>query len=173
MIRPALALLFLAPLAACNGGSEGNSTTISFNVNSSDGDVVGGVDANGSASIKVPGFEGSIKLPKMNITADNLDLNDLHLYPGSSVKGVNIDGQDGPGNHDSGKVHVTFESAAKADAVRAWFQKDLAKSAASVTAQSNGFTGKTHDGSDYAIELSPAGDKTSGTIVISGTGDKH
>jgi len=174
MIRPAFALLLLAPLAACNGGGDGNSTTISFNVNSTDGNVTGGVDANGRASFKAPGgVEGSITLPKMRLTTDNVDLNDLHLYPGSSITGFNVDAQDGPGDHDSGKVRMTFESGAKVDTVHAWFQGDLAKSAASVTAQGSGFAGKTKDGNDYAIELAPAGDKTSGTITLSGKGDKH
>ncbi|MES2754419.1 MAG: hypothetical protein V4659_07110, partial [Pseudomonadota bacterium] len=64
MYRAALVLAF-AP-AACSD-NEGTSVSIT-------GDNGSAGITNGTAKIDVPGFKGELKLPKFDISAENLDL---------------------------------------------------------------------------------------------------
>lgn len=169
MIRPILAasLLFL-PLAACDSGKDG--TTIQFNSTDSDGNVtVGGVDGKtGQVSINAPGFSGSLKLPKLHLDASNFDMNGVHLYPGSTISGMNIDAHDKAGSSDDdGIVKVSFASPAKPDTVQAWFLDRLNKAGFSVKSDGTGISGMTDDKKPFQMDLSPDGsDKAKGTITI-------
>jgi len=91
MIRPPLlATVSLAgalALSACDRSNEGASVSI----NADGGNVLGAINGEtGEMKIDVPGFQGSVKLPKIKIDTGNFDLNGVRLYPGSSIKTLNI-----------------------------------------------------------------------------------
>src|SRR3954453_16755291 len=96
MIRPlsiALVVIAAASLAACGGSGDG--TSISLNATGTDGNVLAGMDGRtGQVSRNVPGFSGKIKLPKVTLDAKNFEMNGVHLYPGSTISGMNIDARD-------------------------------------------------------------------------------
>lgn len=81
----------LALLAGCGGDDAG--TSISIKGNDSEGKPATASMDGGSGQVKidVPGFEASIKLPKIQLDADNFDLGGVKLYPGSKVTSMNID----------------------------------------------------------------------------------
>ncbi|WP_156363701.1 hypothetical protein [Sphingomonas sp. Leaf357] len=169
MIRKlALVLILVAPLAACDSGKEG--TSISINTTDADGNMIAGVDGKtGQVSLNVPGFSGKIKMPKIKLDADNFDMNGVHLYPGSTISGMNIDAKDGAGgDEDSGTVKVSFSSPATPDTVRGWFLEKLNSGAKfNVKASGSGLTGTTDEGKPFTLNLSPDGAaKSKGTIVL-------
>ena len=87
-----LVLPVAAVLAACGGDGEGTSISIPGD----NGSVTAQADKDGKVSVKAPGFEGSIKLPKFNISAENFEIDGVKLYPGATVSSINIDDrQDG------------------------------------------------------------------------------
>jgi hypothetical protein len=168
MIRHlAIACLLAAPLAACDGAKEG--TTVSLNATDPDGNVVAAVDGKtGQVSINAPGFTGKMNLPKIQIDADNFDMNGVHLYPGSKISTMNIDAHDRPGKDDDGSVRVSFDSPAAPTKVRDWFQQKLTDAGFTLQASGNGLTGKTNEGKPFSLDLTPAGaDHSNGTISIS------
>lgn len=160
-----LALAALA-LAGC-GESDGNSTSISFSSNSSDGAVSGGIDSSGNLKIDTNGFKADLKLPKFAIDASNFEMNGVHLYPGSTISAINVNGDDD--HKDAGKVRVAFTSPATAATVRDWLKERLTKAGFTLAADGAGLSGKTDDGKPFALKLTDQGaNKSSGTIDMGG-----
>jgi hypothetical protein len=162
-------LLALTPLslslAGCGGSGDG--TSITFTGNGADGNAHGVVadGSTGQVKIDVPGFQGSFKLPKIRMTADNFDLNGVHLPPGSEIKGFNVDA--GKGGEDDGRVQVSFESPTGANEVRSWFADRLPKAGYAVHADGAGLLGTTDDKKPFVLKLDGAdGARAKGTITI-------
>lgn len=156
-------------LAAC-GDHDGNSTSISFSGNSSDGAVSGGIDSSGNLKIDTNGFKADLKLPKFSVDANNFEMNGVHLYPGSTISSIDVNGGDDDGNgKDTGKVRVAFTSPATAATVRDWLKERLGKAGFTLSADGTGLTGKTDDGKPFALKLNDQGaTKSSGTIDMGG-----
>jgi hypothetical protein len=160
-----LAVAALA-LAAC-GEHDGNGTSINFSGNSSDGAVSGGIDKDGNLRIDTNGFKADVKLPKFSVDAKDFEMNGVHLYPGSSISSINVNGQDDA--KDDGKVSVAFKSPAAAVTVRDWLKERLNKAGFAVAPDGNGLSGKTDDGKPFSLKLTDDGaGKSSGTIDMGG-----
>lgn len=162
--------LAAAPLAACDKGEPG--TTITLNASGNDGNMVAGVDGtSGTVSVNTPVFSGSLKLPKIQIGADNFEMNGVHLYPGSTISSLNIDARDGGDgkDDDSGTVHVRFTSPADPATVRDWFADKLGKAGFTLHQSGNGLAGTTDENKPFTLDLKPAGNgKAEGSIKIDG-----
>lgn len=155
-------------LAACD--DSGNGTSVSIDASGTDGNMIAGMDGNGQLAIDLPGgFAGKIKLPKLKLDAENFDMNGVHLFPGSTISGMNITADDKNGK-DDGLVRVSFESPATPTKVRDWFLEKLSKQAGfNITANGNALTGTTDEKQPFRLELTPDGaDKSRGTIAIGG-----
>jgi hypothetical protein len=160
-----LAVVALA-LAACGDKDGNDSTQISFSSNDSDGAVTGGID-NGTLKIDAPGFKADIKVPKIAIDAEDFEMNGVHLYPGSKINSLNVEG--GNDDKDDGKVRVAFTSPATAATVRDWLKERLGKASYTLSTAGNGLTGKTEDGKPFKLELNDDGaGKSKGTIEMGG-----
>lgn len=159
-----LALTSFALLAAC-GSRNGQGTSISFNSDDAAGNIV--TEGHGSrASINIPGFSGTIKLPKVQMKADQIDLNGVHLYPGSTVTGFNVDTR-GDGD-DNGVLRISFDAPADPATVRDWFASHLNAASFRVHAQGSGLSGKTDDGKPFTLDLRPDGGSKSHGVITSG-----
>jgi hypothetical protein len=159
MLHCALLALHLT-LAGC--GSGGNTN---ISIHDADGDVNITTDDNGHASIKLPGFDATVKLPKMDISGENFDVNGVKLYPGSTVKDVNVDASSG--DDKDGRVALKFEAPASLDKVQAWFRDAMAKHHFKVSPQGNGFAGTTDEGQPITLELEAVGaDKAKGNLTV-------
>lgn len=164
MLRYA-ALVLPLTLAACGPGANTN-----ISIHDSDGDVNISTDDTGHASIKLPGVDASIKLPKMQVSAADFEVNGVKLYPGSTMKDFNIDATDDSDKgreKDGGHVAIKFESPASLDKVQAWFRDAMAKHGFKVSSQGNGFAGTTDDGEPVTVELEADGpDKVKGSMTV-------
>lgn len=171
MIRLTLIAATALTLAACGRAGDGNGTQISFSSNSADGAVTGGIDNQGNLKIDTGGFKADVKLPKLDIKADDFDMNGVKLYPGSTITNLNILGQPGAGEGEKadGKVSVSFSSPATPVTVRDWLKSRLGQAGFTVTTAGNGLTGKTNDGKPFALTLSEDGaGKSKGVIDMGG-----
>ncbi|WP_294256550.1 hypothetical protein [uncultured Sphingomonas sp.] len=152
-------LLLPIALAACHG-----SANINFDGNDSDGNSVISTDSNGRIQIKAPGIQGSITLPKMPLDAKNFDIDGVTLYPGSTLKNLKVN--DNQGDKD-GQVIVEFESPAAPTAVRDWFRDNMTKQGFKVTTKDDNLIGTTDDGQPFALQLSASGDaRTKGLMQV-------
>lgn len=164
MLRPKVLCAALAlplTLAACGPGANTN-----ISIQDKDGNVNIATDDEGRTSIKLPGVDASIKLPRINIDAADFDVNGVKLYPESTIKTFNLDANDQGAKHE-GRIAVKFESPAPLDKVQAWFRDAMAKRGFKVSAVGNGFAGTTDDGQPVTLELEADGaDKSKGTITV-------
>lgn len=164
MTRNWLALPLAAALAACGSG-EGDGASIS--VKSGEGEASLKTDKDGRVSVKAPGFEGSLKLPKFEIGADNFEIDGLKLYPGATIASLNVDANQDKGGEDT--VRIQFDAPAAADQVRNWFREQMQAAGFTVAANGRELRGKTSEGSDFTLKLDPAGDaKSRGTLTVLG-----
>ena len=155
-------VLIAAPLAACGSPDAGTSVTI--NAGSEAASMVGDLTKGGTATIDVPGFKGSIQLPKIQLDADNFEMNGVRLFPGSTIDGVNVDT-----NNKEGVVNLSFNSPGTVTAVRDWYLGKLQAAGFKLTVEDIGLTGTTDEGKPFRMTLDPAGaDKAKGTISIGG-----
>jgi hypothetical protein len=162
MFRPLLlATAGMLALSACDRSNERASVSI----NADGGNVFGAINGEtGEMKIDVPGFQGSVKLPKIKIDTGNFDLNGVRLYPGSSIRTLNIVGDD-----KTGGLRVAFASPANPAVVRDWFAERLGKVGYQVHAEGANLVGTTDENKPFRLEFAPDGaDKATGTIVISG-----
>lgn len=166
----ALPLLPLLPalllVAACDRDS---GSTLSINADGGAGNGFAATVSNqGEVAINSPVFSGKLKLPRLDMDAEDFDMNGVHLYPGSRITGIDVqaDGR-GHGGKDDGRVRVSFDSPAEPQRIIGWFQERLNKAGYSVQSQKTDLTGTTDDGKPFRMELAPAGEnKARGTILI-------
>jgi hypothetical protein len=162
-MRTTLLLLGLtATLAGCGKGGDGTSITLN-----TDGNTVASADGHsGEVKLDVPGFQGKFTLPKMQVTADQFDLNGVHLYPGSTIRSLNIDA----GDQGKDGVRVAFTSPANPATVRDWLMGRLNKAGFAVSATGNGLAGQTDEHKPFALQMTPTADGkgADGTIAIGG-----
>ena len=162
MRRPVL-LLALLSLAACDRPEEGTSISL----NAEGGDVLGAIDGKtGELKVDLPGFQGSLKLPKLKLDANDVDLNGVKLYPGSTIDGIDIVG-DGQGS--GGGVRLGFTSPAAAAAVRDWLGERLGKAGFALRREGDGLIGTTDEGKPFRLELRSGGEgRSTGVIMLGG-----
>lgn len=156
-------LLLLASTAACDRANEGTTIAISTD----EGNMTGGIDGKtGALKVNLPGFKGELALPKMTLNAENFDMNGVHLYPGSSIQAMNIQGGNGKGEEG---VRLSFTSPATPQIVRDWFVAKLEKGGFTVAADGNRLSGRTEDKKAFTLDLAPAeGGQAKGMLVVGG-----
>jgi len=153
-----LLALAIAPLAACS--DKDRETAVRIDGNGTDGNF----------SIKVPGFSGNLKLPKLKLDSSNVEFNGVHLYPGSTVSSFDLDASSkDDGNDGDGIVRIGFDSPADPATVRAWFAERLNKAGFELKTEGNSLVGTDEDKKPFRMEFAPAGaGKTKATVTAGG-----
>jgi hypothetical protein len=165
-MRRAFLLLPLLTLAACGSG-DGTSIKINAKSDENGSSTTVTTDGNGQAAIKVPGFEGKIRLPQIHVNAENFDLNGVKLYPNSKVSQLNVDAEDKGDGKDKGTVYIAFESPAAIATVQAWFRDKMTARGFKVDADGTGLKGTTDEGEPFRLALNAdGGQKTKGQLEV-------
>ncbi|MGL4312465.1 MAG: hypothetical protein ACRCSO_00610 [Sphingomonas sp.] len=163
-----LAAVALFPIGGCSNDKDGTSISI----NAGDNDASANVDGkSGQLALNMPGFHGTISLPKVHLGSNNFEVDGVHLYPGSSIRTMNVDSHDDDttGKDADGTVHIMFDSPADPATVRDWFRDKMQSAHFKVADDGNGLSGTTADGKPFKIEVTPADKgKAHGTFTISG-----
>ena len=169
------ALVLIAPvllLAGCgqSGSDSKDGTAITVDAKGEGGDDVA-INADGKTgdvSVKVPGFEGKMQLPNININAEDFDIDGVKLYPGSKINGMHVNADSAKGN-ETGLVSFNFTSPAEPATVAAYLRKAFAEKGTTLAGTDTAMSGTKADGDAFAISLAaaPSG-QTSGKISIDG-----
>ncbi len=164
----------LVLLAGCEmkvGEKDGGNEMASLSVGEDGNVAITASDGADGVAVSLPGFEGKMKIPGLQLGGDNMDIDGMKLYPGSEVKGINVTDQKGAGNS---LVEMRFVSPATPDKVAA-HHAEAARSEnfsnINVTSKDGvaTFTAKKSDGDDVTITMNPApGGTTAGQILIRG-----
>ena len=169
-MRAAFLFLPLIALSACHQREKSGDggTSVSINAKDNDGsDVAIRADGDtGKVSVKIPGFEGKVTLPKVMLSSSNFEIDGVKLYPGSKVGSVNVNA-DKSGGKDESKVDIAFTSPADPAKVAAYLRSAFAERQVTFAGNDSSMTGKTSDGDDFIISLTPgAAGQTAGTVAI-------
>jgi hypothetical protein len=150
-------LLATVMLAGC-GSPNGDGTAVS--IAAANGSAT--LDSGGQVKIDTPAFKGAFVIPKVDLTADNFDIDGVHLYPGSRIGAVDV----AAGKRRSdGRVAVRFDSPAEVSVVRGWLAQQFAKAGKEVSVQGDRLRGRTDD-QEFTIDLTAAGAHTAGKVII-------
>lgn len=156
-------------------GDNGEEASISIgNGAGSDGNDMLAGNGQQSVSIDVPGFSAKVKVPDLEIGGDT-KIEDMPLYPGTKVNGVNITAQDGADDAE-GKGNVTMAFTAPADTgkVIAWYKDQAGKhgwQAAPATGENQFEATKQEDGhapTHFALQIASATGGSSGRFIVTG-----
>lgn len=156
-IMPAAAATALL-IAGCDVSSP-EGTSMSIDAGNGVASVNGGT---GEVTLDTPLVKGSFKLPKIQFTADNFDINGVHLYPGTKIGAMNVDAGGGEGD---GIVRMQFESPAAVATVREWLRREFEKVGTEVEVKGDSLSGNTDNGA-FRIDLKPDGERATGTVTI-------
>lgn len=174
MTNKYLAALAAIPLtlSACSASDEGKGDDgfeMSIDVDGEGGDKpdsikIGGEGEDSKLSIKTDGFSMDVDLPQISIDSDDFDLNNVSLYPGTKVTGLNVEDKDGQG----GKVILSFDAPSNAKDLVSWFEEKMTDENFVVEKDGNTLSGKTDEGDAFLLELTEkAKAKTSGKLQFS------
>ena len=180
MRRFVLVILPLVTLAACGGhATEETTRTVSkdgITTTTITTRAVGRGDqatANTGTGLSIDSdkFKANLDIPGLAFGGDDMNLDGMKLYPGSTVKGMHVHAVDRPGT-DKGEVVVDFTSPA-APAVVAQHMADEARRAGftlvvNTPVQVGGSKAGTDETSRFAVTVSPNGDGTAGQLTMTG-----
>ena len=171
MNKSYLAALAAVPLllSACSRGEEGDSDGDRIQIDLSDESTpdsekisIGG-DGEGKFSIKADGFSMDMDLPSITLDADDLDLNNVELYPGSKITNFKIQDVDG----DGGKVILDFVAPTDEETLSTWFEEQMAAGDYKFEKDGNNLSGTSEDGDPFTLNLSQkSADETAGTLEL-------
>jgi hypothetical protein len=125
-------------------------------------------DGADGVSVSVPGFEGKVKIPGMELGGEHMDIDGMKLYPATKLSGINVTDQNGAG---TGVVEMRFTSPAAPDKVAAYYA-DAAPGADFTDVKVTGAKGSSTvtaikgDGDRLTITIDPAAGGSAGTILI-------
>ena len=158
-------------LGACEmkvGKDEEAKDTASVKI-SADGNVaIAAKDGAEGVSVSVPGFEGKVKIPGMELGGDHMDIDGMKLYPGSKLSAIDVTDQSGAGD---GVVQMRFTSPADPGKVAAYYAAaapgaDFRDVAVKQAGAASTVTATKGDGDHLTITINPAAGGSAGTILI-------
>ncbi len=121
---------------------------------------IGGND-DGKFSIKADGFSMDIDLPSITLDADDLDLNNVKLYPGSQITNFKIEDVEGAG----GKVILDFVAPVDEQGLSDWFADQMTAEEYEFEKDGMNLSGTSSDGDPFSLTLTGrSGDETEGTL---------
>jgi hypothetical protein len=124
----------------------------------------------GKMEIKLPGgLEAKVNIPEGMADHSKFEVGGVGLYPGAKVGSVNVNATERKHNGAAGHnavVAIGFTAPADAAAVADWYQQQFEAKKVSVRRSGETLTGKTDDGDDFSLALTPAATGSSGLLTI-------
>ncbi|GAA0488038.1 hypothetical protein GCM10009096_33740 [Parasphingorhabdus litoris] len=158
-------------LSACSAGEskDGEGFEMSIDVDGEEGKQaskinIGGEGEDSKFSIKTDGFSMDVDLPQISLDSDDFDLNNVSLYPGTKVTGLDVEDKDGEG----GKVVLSFDAPSSTEELVSWFEKKMTDENFVVEKDGTTLSGKTDEGDPFVLKLTEkTADETSGELEFS------
>ncbi len=158
-------------LTACTSSGDTDSDGTDMSIDFSDDDTpdsgkikIGDGEEGGKFSIKADGFALDVDLPSITLDSDDFDMNNVTLYPGSKVTGLNIEDTEGSG----GKVTMSFTAPLGVEKLTDWYETKMKEEDFTVTRSMAGLSGKTDEGDPFSLQLTEkSADETVGKLVFS------
>lgn len=128
-------------------------------------------DTGGRIEVKLPGgMEAKVDLPEGLDKTAKFDIDGVGLYPGARVNAVAVNASQPGEKGGKAIVDIGFWAPADAAVVADWYQQEFARKNIGVQRQGETLTGKTGDGDDFTLAMTPSNDGASGQLNIRDAG---
>ncbi len=113
-------------LAGCSVRThdDGKDSSASITIGNGGGD---GASDTRSVSISAPGFSAKMDMPNLDLGSGSMQIEDMKVYPGTKIEGVQITGKPGSGADGDGNVEMGFTTPAGVGEVIAWYRDQAQK----------------------------------------------
>lgn len=173
---PALLAGVALALAGCHikaHGDNGEDAGITIGGgNATDGGASAG-NGQQSVAIDVPGFSAKVNVPDLDI-GDDTRIEDMPLYPGTRVNGVNISAHGDEDGDGRGDVTMAFTAPADTGKVIAWYKDQAGKHGWGIVPATgeNQFEAtrqeEGHAPTHFALQVASATGGSSGRFIVTG-----
>jgi len=161
----------LVLLAACQmkaGKDDGGNDSASIKVGEDGNVAITANDGDGRVSLSVPGFEGKMKIPGLELGGDNMDIDGMKPYPGTKLDTIDVTDRKGLGN---GQVDMRFTSPDTPEKVAAYYaaaarEKDFTNINVTRSGARAVMTATKSGGDHLTISMDPGDGGTTGRILI-------
>ncbi len=157
-------------LAGCSVRThdDGKDSTASITIGNGDG----GSDTR-SVSISAPGFSAKMDVPKLDLGSGSMQIEDMKMYPGTRIEGVQIVGEPGGGKDGEGNVEMGFTAPAGVDEVIAWYRDQARKSGWTILPPAAGHQFEatkqaSHGPARFALQIAANENGSSGRFTVTG-----
>ena len=117
-----------------------------------DAEVAINADEGGNVNFNLPFASGNIKLPEGAMKNGQFDIDGVKMIPGGTITGFSVFAKD-----KGSTVDLAFKAPQSADQVRAYFLNQFKEKGVEAAQSGNTVSGKSKDGSDFAIDVESAG----------------
>jgi hypothetical protein len=152
-MKRSVLLMLVLPLAGCNVHSK--------NPAAGDQNVTINADESGHIAFNLPFMQGQVKVPTGFMHNGNFDIDGVKLPAGSSVTGFSVFARD-----RGSTVNMSFTAAGSPDQLRSYFVDQFKQKGVNAALAGDTVTGKTKDGSQFTIDVTPAPSGSQGKIEI-------
>jgi hypothetical protein len=125
----------------------------------------------GRVEVKLPGgLEAKVKVPGGLGKNSEFDIGGVGLYPGAKVGAIAVNAANAGKPGGAAVVNIGFSAPADAAAVADWYEQQFAAKNVTIKRTGETLSGKTEDGDDFTLVLTPAAGGASGDLQIRDAG---
>lgn len=165
------ALLIAGCSVRTHDNGQDSSASISIGNDADDG------SGNHAVSITAPGFSAKMNLPNLDLGTGTMQIEDMKIFPGTKIHGVDIAGDAGKGDDEDasgrGLVEMGFTAPGGVDQVIAWYRDQAQKTGWTIVtptagnqfeATKPGEHGPTH----FALRVAATASGSDGHFTVTG-----
>ena len=176
LLRPAILLAGTALLlAGCSVHTHDNGQDSSASISIGNGGENG--SGNRSMSITAPGFSAKMDLPNIDLGTGTMQIEDMKIFPGTKIRGVNIVGGADESADESGdgkgQVEMGFTAPGGVDQVIAWYRNQAQKTGWTIVTPTAGnqfeaTKSREHGPARFALRIAPTATGSDGHFTVTG-----
>ena len=172
LLSPAILLAGAALLiAGCSVHTRDNDQDSSASISIGNGGEDG--SGNQSVSIAAPGFSAKMDLPNLDLGTGSMQIEDMKIFPGTKIRGVNIVGGTGKSADGKGQVEMGFTAPGGVDQVIAWYRDQAQKTGWTIETPTAGnqfeaTKSREHGPARFALRIAPTASGSDGHFTVTG-----